>query len=1271
MGSHSVGSDDDWLTIGSSFDNLADNGVHSCNDEDNGGDAGTLLLVRKRKEQSKTKSKKKDKRDHKRLRRQRKQKESRSSLDKLSYHSHATKTLHRDSSLYHTVDTIGDDENLFYGTLSKKDAPMYYLNKRSNLRENVPIIRYYDKQGTEATVNLDDDCYVDRSISSEHDLDLVSFIPLNSRSAISFRNEVKDTENYLKQRKEVFDIQLQQNPNDIETWVDYICFQSKKHHSDGSESLHRSVRRNKSTSLVSAQSFYAKKALAHNKDSKVLERLWLQLDLYLAEIESKDSIGSCGQESLQRRIEELLILYPSSEYLWRRLIQCQQQNFSDFTVSAIRDTFARLIATYRTKVSHPTSTTSLQPDAIDTESNESNIDKLLRFHCLYCRFERKAGYTERAIANAKTLMDYNKYLSNRRKHQPTASNDSHLSLWREFHTQYWKSDQLQGEDQTSRSEVSEVRFYSFPTSLKPPHTFAGALNDHLDRQWSTLKAGIIPHAAVLTKNHEQSMLEDSLCHSHDSIEPVLCDKPAKHIGDTAPVSSEDQTVYSNLHGYRIQLGKVNDGAEYESILHELRNGLCKTNGQHSTGRKQRRAQSTKENMIERLRDERIDHLKSYKMLEEDIYFDWLHQEFIRSTCHWMPLNPNHAGHKALLSEQPERAILSEETLPFVFPVADDQQIKLITNLLEQCGVKDKNLVLPTLYIDDFKEYEVLAQPLLSILTQIENEKERLRMEIPLENRLTLLQDSLLSTIVITDSTVLYDDMKQEFVRSILMSPFDEGAEYSQFTYMKLLTMYFEFEVLIARVVQEDHNRCKEEVSSFIQDQQTRCLQLMSKYDIILSSAQNTAHKTHDAEVVGITAFALYAISVGNIKQANKLCDRSLASIRDRARQNSSYPKNFHFLIFLRSRNELWRPILRSHAPEQLKSSRLKTLYILGFGLINAPPFLESLEKIAAKKGNELVQYLDSILSDCITSLIIDSYRSEVDTALCACTKHQSGTAQCQWWGRCCSVGHTLHNLCLAIYAADGFGAAKMEYEKYINTKEISSELNVCCHHEWITLSYLEFLSRHQASQASPTLTPHAWSEQVANAAIKYPKDLHLRLLADSVGGRSLVVSQPLRRFFAKAHQRAERQFSSLKISEWLFFLLCEIMRLERVVNVHNYPVDDSNQRDFTESCCLWHHWKCNRAGVDRVRNLFEEMVEGNQMRQCALFWRLYLRFEVAMGKIGAAKKVFYRGLSVCPWSRALYLDGLAVCRPYFSERECDDVVQWMVAGGLNIRKELE
>nr|CCA15011.1 hypothetical protein PITG_00210 [Albugo laibachii Nc14] len=1271
MGSHSAGSDDDWLTVESSFHDDPDAKVHTRDDHDDGDATDRAVLIRKRKDSSKKKSKKKDKRDHKRLRREQSQKQDRSGIDKLRFchQMHAKSKLHRDSSPVFSVETLGDDENLFYGTLSKKDTPMYYLEEKNNVRENVRIVRYYDKQTTEAVVSLDDECYFDRRNSPEHESDLVSFIPLYSRSALSLKNGSANMGDDLKQKKAMFDNHLQQNPSDIGTWIDYICFQSKNFGSDV-----RRAERNRSVSLISAQNFHAKKALENNKDSKILKRLSLQLDLCLSEIENKDSTGSCGKESLQRRIEELLDSDSSSDYLWLRLIQCQQQNFSNFTLSAIRDTFARLIATYRTKTSQVTSTKSLQTDTIDAGCI---TNKLVYFHRLYCAFERKTGYTERAIANAKTLMDYNIYLSNRRKHHPAKSNGSHLELWRKFQSTYWTSDKLpvlEGDCPKARPEDLDLRFYSFPFSCTSPHTFSRALSDHVDRQWSTLTAGMIPHTAVLTEKHEQSLLGTSLCHSHHKMGLTMCEESSKHTSDRVPISDEEQIVYSNLHGYRIQLGKVNDGAEYRSILHDLRNGVGSAKGQQSTERKQRRAQLHKENLLDRVRDERIDYSDAFKNLEEDIYFDWLHEESVRSICDWIPLNPNHADHQTLLSEQPERAVLSEETQPFVFAVIDDQRINLITNLLEQCGVKDKSLERSAVYIDDFEELELLAQPLLSILTQNETNKDSSCLELPLAKRITLLQDNLLSTIVISDSTVLYDYMKQEFVRSTLKSSLDKGTEYSRFTYMKLLMMYIEFEARIARVVQEDKNWCKDKVTTFIQEQQARCVQIMSKYDLLLSSTPKNSDNAHDAEVVGIIAFATYATSVGNIKKANKLCDRSLASIRERTGQSSSYPRNFHYLIFLRSRNELWEALQRSHTAEELAKSHLRTLYILGFGLINAPPFLQSLEKVSTKKGNRLVQYLESLFDDPVTSLIINSYRSELDSALRSCTKHHSGVTKCRWWGRCCSVGQTLHNLCLAVYCADGFGRAKLEYENFIDSDKTSADINLCCHHEWITLSYLEFLSRHQASQASPTLTPHAWSEAVTNAAINYPKDLYLRLLADTVGGRSLVVSRHLRRFFTSIYQRAERQLSSLQISEWLFCLLCEIMRLERIVKVQNHPLESIVQREITdtfETCCLWHRWKCNRAGVDRVRNLFEQMVECSQSQQCALLWRLYLRFEVAMGKIGAAKKVFYRGLSVCPWSRALYLDGFTVCRPYFSKRECDDLLHWMVTGGLNIRDELE
>uniref|UniRef100_K3WGA6 Suppressor of forked domain-containing protein n=1 Tax=Globisporangium ultimum (strain ATCC 200006 / CBS 805.95 / DAOM BR144) TaxID=431595 RepID=K3WGA6_GLOUD len=166
------------------------------------------------------------------------------------------------------------------------------------------------------------------------------------------------------------------------------------------------------------------------------------------------------------------------------------------------------------------------------------------------------------------------------------------------------------------------------------------------------------------------------------------------------------------------------------------------------------------------------------------------------------------------------------------------------------------------------------------------------------------------------------------------------------------------------------------------------------------------------------------------------------------------------------------------------------------------------------------------------------------------------------------------------------------------------------------------------------------------------------------------MSQSLRQYFYRVKRHWQRHFDSPVLVEWLFALLCEFCRLERSTIKSTNQHEGSAENTNIQTCCLFHKLGSNPTGVDRIRRLFQEMVDSIRTQGNALCWRLCLRFEVALGKIDAARKIFYRGLAKCPWSKALYLDGIRVLRPYLSEEECKELIEFMAAKELHVREDI-
>jgi hypothetical protein len=53
----------------------------------------------------------------------------------------------------------------------------------------------------------------------------------------------------------------------------------------------------------------------------------------------------------------------------------------------------------------------------------------------------------------------------------------------------------------------------------------------------------------------------------------------------------------------------------------------------------------------------------------------------------------------------------------------------------------------------------------------------------------------------------------------------------------------------------------------------------------------------------------------------------------------------------------------------------------------------------------------------------------------------------------------------------------------------------------------------------------------------------------------------------------------------------------------------------------------------------------------------------------AAKRHFFRALRCCPWSKALWLDGILLLRRYMSPSELEGITELMGSSGIRLRAE--
>ena len=95
------------------------------------------------------------------------------------------------------------------------------------------------------------------------------------------------------------------------------------------------------------------------------------------------------------------------------------------------------------------------------------------------------------------------------------------------------------------------------------------------------------------------------------------------------------------------------------------------------------------------------------------------------------------------------------------------------------------------------------------------------------------------------------------------------------------------------------------------------------------------------------------------------------------------------------------------------------------------------------------------------------------------------------------------------------------------------------------------------------------------------------------------------------------------------------------------------------------------AAASRLRWLFELALSCAAAQRTVLLWRLlHLRFEMASKGYLNAKRVYYRGVHTCPWSKQLWLDAMrSPCRNVFTESELDDIRKLMLDKGFHFRVE--
>ncbi|EPS61854.1 hypothetical protein M569_12939, partial [Genlisea aurea] len=92
----------------------------------------------------------------------------------------------------------------------------------------------------------------------------------------------------------------------------------------------------------------------------------------------------------------------------------------------------------------------------------------------------------------------------------------------------------------------------------------------------------------------------------------------------------------------------------------------------------------------------------------------------------------------------------------------------------------------------------------------------------------------------------------------------------------------------------------------------------------------------------------------------------------------------------------------------------------------------------------------------------------------------------------------------------------------------------------------------------------------------------------------------------------------------------------------------------------------------RIRSVFEKALGDDRFHRSVLLWRLYVGFETggARGDASAAKRVLFRAVHACPWSKKLWVEGLAELESVLTAKEMGDLHEVMRDKELNLRTDI-
>ncbi|XP_058078223.1 uncharacterized protein LOC131226646 [Magnolia sinica] len=130
-----------------------------------------------------------------------------------------------------------------------------------------------------------------------------------------------------------------------------------------------------------------------------------------------------------------------------------------------------------------------------------------------------------------------------------------------------------------------------------------------------------------------------------------------------------------------------------------------------------------------------------------------------------------------------------------------------------------------------------------------------------------------------------------------------------------------------------------------------------------------------------------------------------------------------------------------------------------------------------------------------------------------------------------------------------------------------------------------------------------------------------------------------------------------------------------------YTVPNKLRQIFDEYCnkkpsvIVWLFalsFELGRAGSQhRIHGLFERALANDHLQKSVILWRCYLAYEIHIThNPSAARRIFFRAIHACPWSKKLWLDGFLKLHNVLTTRELSDLQEVMRDKELHLRTDI-